>query len=198
MLRSLSAGGNSAHVVTPRLASRNSHVSLLGPHISLLVAHSSYRRDEHLPMPVLSALRPSRAYLGQLAKSYSSHRPIIQRALTTSFILYVLGTTYRGLSAKQSSSSSRKGKGNKGGKEGDSGKPPRVAVRLHTLELEIQFTHMVSSMQVDGVFYERLSKILRIIIPSLRSKEALLLFMHSSLLIFRTAISLYVAALDGK
>ncbi|KAG6814041.1 hypothetical protein H0H92_003891 [Tricholoma furcatifolium] len=31
-----------------------------------------------------------------------------------------------------------------------------------------------------------------------RSKEALLLTMHSSLLIFRTAISLYVAALDGK
>ncbi|ETW87611.1 ABC transporter [Heterobasidion irregulare TC 32-1] len=129
-------------------------------------------------MPVLSTLRPSRAYLGQLARSYSSHRPIIQRALTTSFILYVLGTTYRGLSAKQSSSSSRKGKDNKGGKGGDAGKPPRVAV--------------------DAVFYERLSKILRIVIPSLRSKEALLLFMHSSLLIFRTAISLYVAALDGK
>lgn len=47
-------------------------------------------------------------------------------------------------------------------------------------------------------FYQRLSTILRIVIPGIRSKEALLLFMHSSLLIFRTAISLYVAALDGK
>ena len=52
--------------------------------------------------------------------------------------------------------------------------------------------------QVDAVFYQRLSHILRIVIPGIRSKEALLLFMHSSLLIFRTVISLYVAALDGK
>jgi len=52
--------------------------------------------------------------------------------------------------------------------------------------------------QVDAVFYSRLSVILRIIIPNLRSKEALLLAMHSSLLVFRTVISLYVAALDGK
>jgi ATP-binding cassette subfamily D (ALD) long-chain fatty acid import protein len=52
--------------------------------------------------------------------------------------------------------------------------------------------------QVDDVFYKRLSKILRIVIPGIKSKEALLLCMHSSLLIFRTAISLYVAGLDGK
>lgn len=39
---------------------------------------------------------------------------------------------------------------------------------------------------------------MRIVIPGLRSKEALLLLTHTSLLIFRTAISLYVAALDGK
>lgn len=52
--------------------------------------------------------------------------------------------------------------------------------------------------QVDAVFYKRLSTLLRIVIPSLRSKEALLLVMHSSLLVFRTAISLYVAALDGR
>ena len=52
--------------------------------------------------------------------------------------------------------------------------------------------------QVDAVFYQRLSNILRIVIPGIRSKEAMLLCMHSSLLIFRTVISLYVAALDGK
>jgi hypothetical protein len=52
--------------------------------------------------------------------------------------------------------------------------------------------------QVDDVFYKRLSNILKIVIPGIKSKEALLLCMHSSLLIFRTAISLYVASLDGK
>lgn len=58
--------------------------------------------------------------------------------------------------------------------------------------------HYMRCRQVDARFYQRLSSILRIVIPSIRSKEALLLVMHSSLLIFRTAISLYVAALDGK
>jgi len=57
---------------------------------------------------------------------------------------------------------------------------------------------MTPIVQVDALFYQRLSIILRIVIPSIRSKEALLLVMHSSLLVFRTAISLYVAALDGK
>ena len=52
--------------------------------------------------------------------------------------------------------------------------------------------------QVDDVFYKRLSSILRIVIPGIKSKETLLLCMHSSLLIFRTAISIYVASLDGK
>jgi len=59
-------------------------------------------------------------------------------------------------------------------------------------------TLLAHPLQVDALFYQRLRVILRIAIPSIRSKEALLLLMHSSLLVFRTAISLYVAALDGK
>ncbi|KAH8835936.1 ABC transporter transmembrane region 2-domain-containing protein [Flagelloscypha sp. PMI_526] len=121
-----------------------------------------------------------KASVANFTKFYSSHRPAIQRALNFTFILYVLGTTYKGLSARPpSSGSSRKGRSTKGkdDKEDDN-KPQRVAV--------------------DALFYQRLSAILKIVIPGFRSKEALLLVMHSSLLIFRTAISLYVASLDGK
>jgi ATP-binding cassette, subfamily D (ALD), peroxisomal long-chain fatty acid import protein len=57
--------------------------------------------------------------------------------------------------------------------------------------------HSKRSKQVDGVFYQRLGEILKIVIPGLRSKEALLLVTHSSLLVFRTVLSLYVAKLDG-
>ncbi|KAI0735491.1 ABC transporter transmembrane region 2-domain-containing protein [Earliella scabrosa] len=130
-------------------------------------------------MPLQSTLRPSPERVAQLANAYARHRPLVQRALTVSFVIYVISSTYRGLSARPASSapssSKRKGKGKDGG--GGASKP-RVAV--------------------DALFYQRLSRILRIVIPSLRSKEALLLCMHSSLLIFRTVISLYVAALDGK
>ncbi|TFY78756.1 hypothetical protein EWM64_g5256 [Hericium alpestre] len=126
-----------------------------------------------------SRYKPDPVLVARFASTYAKHRPIIQRGIITGFIFYVLGTTYRGLSARPSAPlRSKKGKGKADGKDGDTGKPVRVVV--------------------DAVFYERLSKILRIVIPSLRSKEAMLLFMHSSLLIFRTAISLYVAALDGK
>ncbi|KAG5648252.1 hypothetical protein DXG03_006210 [Asterophora parasitica] len=119
----------------------------------------------------------------QFAKAYSVHRSHVQRALNIAFIVYALGTTYRGLAPKSSNSATAdntrsKGSGKGKGKKDERGKPPRVAV--------------------DALFYQRLSTILRIVIPSIRSKEALLLLMHSSLLIFRTAISLYVAALDGK
>ncbi|KAF8225804.1 hypothetical protein L208DRAFT_1425341 [Tricholoma matsutake] len=119
----------------------------------------------------------------QFSKIYAVHRPLIQRCLNVALIFYALGSTYRGLSSRPPSTSSSKKttakpKDDEGPHETRTAKPPRVAV--------------------DAVFYQRLSTILRIVIPSIRSKEALLLIMHSSLLVFRTAISLYVAALDGK
>ncbi|KAL5535281.1 PXA2 [Sanghuangporus sanghuang] len=126
-------------------------------------------------MAVSSTLRPTKAQISQLTAAYAAHRPAIQKALTISFSLYFLGWSFQGLWGRSAHQSSRKGKGKADVKQGKHG---RVAV--------------------DAVFYERLSRILRICIPGLRSKEALLLFYHSSLLIFRTAISLYVAALDGK
>ncbi|ORY89701.1 ABC transporter transmembrane region 2-domain-containing protein [Leucosporidium creatinivorum] len=53
-------------------------------------------------------------------------------------------------------------------------------------------------VEVDAVFFERLSRILRIVIPSARSKEASLLMIHSLFLVLRTLLSLYVASLDGQ
>ncbi|KAH9982714.1 adrenoleukodystrophy protein [Lactifluus volemus] len=126
-------------------------------------------------MSVLSTLRQrSQPTLATFTKTYSAHRPLIQRILTSGFIVYVLASTFGSLSTRPAPRSAAKGDA----PEQSTRKPPRVAV--------------------DAIFYQRLSRIIRLVIPGLRSKEALLLFMHSSLLIFRTAISLYVAVLDGK
>ncbi|KAN0100868.1 ABC transporter transmembrane region 2 domain containing protein [Tylopilus felleus] len=119
-------------------------------------------------MHVLSKPLPS---LTDLARIYATHRPHVQRGLTAGFVIYVLLAAYQGVAARPPIKDS-KSVPHRGGK------PPRVAV--------------------DALFYQRLRVILRIVIPSIRSKEALLLVMHSSLLVLRTAISLYVAALDGK
>lgn len=152
-------------------------------------------------MAIFSKLRPSDASIANFASTYATHRPLIQRSLTSGFVVYVLASTYRSLSARPSKPSSddggtggKKGKGKKGG----DGKAPRVAVSHDANAIISVVSHFISTDKVDAIFYQRLAVILRIVIPGWRSKEALLLVMHSSLLIFRTAISLYVAALDGK
>ena len=50
----------------------------------------------------------------------------------------------------------------------------------------------------DPLFHTRLKRLLRIVIPSLRSREAAMLALHSAFLVARTGLSLYVADLDGR
>lgn len=140
---------------------------------------------------VTSKLRPLDQRVKQLVQVYAAHRPLVQRGLTVGFVLYVLTASYRGLAAHQTTKKEKE----KDAADRKNGKPARVAVRFSCLD---PGHSLILAPKVDAVFYQRLGMILRIVIPNIHSKEALLLFMHSSLLIFRTAISLYVAALDGK
>jgi ATP-binding cassette subfamily D (ALD) long-chain fatty acid import protein len=78
-------------------------------------------------MAVFSKFRPSDANLAYFSATYATHRPLIQRCLTSGFVLYVLSTTYRGLSVRPSKSAR---KGHKGG----DGKAPRVAVSSTDLD----------------------------------------------------------------
>lgn len=70
----------------------------------------------------------------RFSKAYAVHRPIVQRVLNIAFIVYVLGSTYRGLSSRPKSHNPKQGKGK--GKatnerqDGETGKAPRVAVSL--------------------------------------------------------------------
>ncbi|KAF7306564.1 Adrenoleukodystrophy protein [Mycena indigotica] len=114
--------------------------------------------------------------LKRFAKNYAAHRPTIQRLLNLGFALYVVGSTARRLTSGQvSSKQSNKSKGKgKDKDEGKSSRAPKVAVDAH--------------------FYAQLAQVLKIVI---HRKEAMLLVFHSSLLVFRTVLSLYVASLDG-
>ncbi|CAE6359311.1 unnamed protein product [Rhizoctonia solani] len=118
--------------------------------------------------------------LAELSQKYAKHRPIIQPILKAVFVAYCLGNTYhnfvRPKGSEDVSSGRRKGKGKAGDEPGV--KKERV--------------------KVDAVFYARLRHILRIVIPSWRSKEAMMLAIHSGFLVFRTVLSLYVADLDGR
>ena len=50
----------------------------------------------------------------------------------------------------------------------------------------------------DPLFHARLRRLLRIVIPSMKSREAAMLALHSAFLVARTGLSLYVADLDGR
>jgi len=47
-------------------------------------------------------------------------------------------------------------------------------------------------------FWQQFSSLLRIVIPAIRSREALLLLTHSCFLVLRTVLSVAVAKLDGR
>ena len=53
-------------------------------------------------------------------------------------------------------------------------------------------------VEINREFFRNLARLLKIVIPGLRSKELRLLLSHSVFLVLRTLLSLYVAELDGK
>lgn len=53
-------------------------------------------------------------------------------------------------------------------------------------------------VEINREFFRNLLRLLRIVIPGIKSKELRLLVSHSVFLVLRTLLSLYVAELDGK
>ncbi|EPQ30296.1 uncharacterized protein PFL1_02412 [Pseudozyma flocculosa PF-1] len=175
-------------------------------------------------MALQSRLRPAMDELKMHALSYGArgfvayrqNHAAIQRFLRIGYIAFILGSTYRGLTAagrkkkpkqpqaktagldasekgptpgEEAASSAKQaqqqvveadegGRGGRGGRKGRKSRAPRV--------------------EVDAVFFERLKRILRIVVPGIRSKEAGLILLHTVFLVLRTMLSLYVADLDGR
>ena len=60
------------------------------------------------------------------------------------------------------------------------------------------FAGQRKKVELNREFFRNLFRLLKIVIPGVRSKEMRLLVSHSVFLVIRTLISLYVAELDGK
>lgn len=133
--------------------------------------------------------RPTNAAITRLAQAYSRNRPVMQHVLMAGYVGYIgllLTSGLRPKKKKKKPSQPPTGKqlaksggevaqvdadvGGKGGRRGKRRGGPRV--------------------EVDAAFFERLNKILAIVIPGIRSKEATLLILHSAFLVFRTVLSL--------
>ena len=89
-------------------------------------------------MVAFSSLRMpagSNEKVARFMKAYGRHRPVIQRILNISFIFYVLGATYTGLSGKKSGAGKDRSK--RKGNDTQAGKEERVAVRPVALQIEL-------------------------------------------------------------
>ncbi|ODO11837.1 hypothetical protein I350_00621 [Cryptococcus amylolentus CBS 6273] len=117
-----------------------------------------------------------RSRLKELINAYLRHRPFIQRTLTASFVIYCLLSTYRSLTGKGPQGGGRERSGGRRGKGGKS----------------------VTGSINDPKFHVRLKRLMRVVIPSLKTREAAMLALHSAFLVGRTGLSLYVAELDGR
>lgn len=83
-------------------------------------------------------------------------------------------------------------------------KPPKALLAQttpETIRQHKQFFKPVENVQKVGVnneFIRQLKAIFKIILPTFRTKEALLIILHSIFLVLRTWLSVVVARLDGR
>lgn len=150
---------------------------------------------------------------------YRRNYNTIQRVLQASYFAFIIGSTYRGLNPKPKKRSGAEKTGKELQKSTSSGEKTdkdvdRVRAATEDTATQDETTVDMSGgggkgkkgarksrgprVEVDAKFFEQLRRILRIIIPSYKSKEALLLAGHTVFLVLRTMLSLYVADLDGR
>ncbi|GAA5846801.1 hypothetical protein JCM5353_005908 [Sporobolomyces roseus] len=131
-----------------------------------------------------------------VALHYLQHRRRYSNLLMIGFAGYVVQNTYAGLtggSRKKSKSSSQTG----------DNQPKEAVAPVETVGTVAatgrgRGKRRGPRVEVDALFFQRLTRLLRIVIPSIHSKEASLLLLHSFFLVLRTVLSLYVASLDGS
>jgi ATP-binding cassette, subfamily D (ALD), peroxisomal long-chain fatty acid import protein len=123
--------------------------------------------------------RSVKQLLSNLASSYLKHRTKISRTVYLTLFLALIHRIHNAVSEqkaatrRQAEIHSVPSKAN-----ADSGKKKRV--------------------EINREFFRNLFRLLKIVIPGLKSKELRLLVSHSVFLVLRTMLSLYVAELDGK
>lgn len=149
----------------------------------------------------------ARAFVG-----YRQNHALIQRILQIGYISFVVGSTWRGLNPKKKKKA-KQATSEELQKSADSGEKTE-AEKKRILEAQQAAQQAAEEagkggrrrkgkgrgprVEVDAVFFERLRRLLKIVIPGAKSKEAMLIIAHSFFLVMRTIISLYVAELDGR
>ncbi|KAF7186293.1 ATP-binding cassette sub-family D member 1 [Pseudocercospora fuligena] len=124
--------------------------------------------------------RSLKQLLSDLTSLYVKHRTKISRTIYLALVLALI-QRIRGAIKEQKAASARAAEARRKGLAGQDDSKKRK-----------------KKVELNREFFRSLGRLLKICIPSWKSKEARLLASHSVFLVLRTLISLYVAELDGQ
>ncbi|CAK7227566.1 ATP-binding cassette long-chain fatty acid transporter pxa2 [Sporothrix curviconia] len=131
--------------------------------------------------------RTLRSLLSSLTRGYLANRTKISRAVYVTLFLALVNRVRNAIAeqraaneAEKKSSSAPPGLTDSSTESGAPGSPPKR-----------------KKVELDRAFFRSLFRLLRIVVPGWRTKEARLLVSHSVFLVVRTLLSLQIAAMDG-
>ena len=135
-------------------------------------------------MAVQSKLLPPgrsvKQLISELTSLYLKHRTRISRAVYLTLFIALIHRI-RNAIAEQKAAARR-----------------QAELRSHPSTGEVNAGQKKKRVEINREFFRNLLRLLKIVIPGIKSKELRLLISHSVFLVLRTLLSLYVAELDGK
>ncbi|KAI1471514.1 ABC transporter transmembrane region 2-domain-containing protein [Daldinia caldariorum] len=125
--------------------------------------------------------RSAKSVIAHLTTLYAQNRTRISRAVYLTLLVALVNRVRHAISEQKAASARETAKRRSGTTSSDG---EDVTMKKKKVEL-------------DREFFKSLLKLLKIVVPGVRSKEARLLLSHSFFLVVRTLISLKVAEMDG-
>ena len=139
---------------------------------------------EYVEMAVQSKLLPPGRSVKQLISEFTSlylkHRTRISRAVYLTLFVALIHRI-RNAIAEQKAAAHR-----------------QAELRNRPSTGDVDTAQEKKKVEINREFFRSLLRLLKIVIPGIKSKELRLLISHSVFLVLRTMLSLYVAELDGK
>lgn len=140
-----------------------------------------------LASPVVLRERTVRNIIAQLTQLYLAHRTRISRAVYITLFLALINRVRHAIADQKAASARAAAK-----REHEA-----TAVLEDDVGDDKTGKKKRKRVELNREFFRSLLKLLRIVVPGWRSKEARLLISHSFFLVLRTLISVKVAAMDG-
>jgi ATP-binding cassette subfamily D (ALD) long-chain fatty acid import protein len=139
-----------------------------------------------LASPVVLRERTVRNIIAHLTQLYLSHRTRISRAVYITLFLALINRVRHAIADQKAASARAAAK-----------REQEATAVLEDDDDDRTGKKKRKKVELNREFFRSLLKLLKVVVPGWRSKEARLLISHSFFLVLRTLISVKVAAMDG-